>query len=162
MTENPRTSVEPLAALIGRWDIIGRSVGADHDNIHGDVQIEPILDGNVLQLQGTMRVDDTELQSLELVWPDPTGGFAAHVYSSSGEPLDYRWERHGPTLVHAGAGATYTGTISEDGSTITGSWQPDPGQPAHAGSAYDSTMVRRADGARPAPASPAPTRRRGR
>jgi hypothetical protein len=138
-------SVEQLAVLIGRWDIVGRSVGADHDNIRGEVEITPILDGGVLRLTGTMRVDDTELESLELVWPDPDGGFAAHVYSSSGQPLDYRWERHGTTLIHAGAGATYTGTISENGSTITGSWLPDPGQPAHPGSAYDSTMVRRAD-----------------
>ena len=138
-------SIDPLGVLIGRWDIVGRSADADHDNIRGYVEIEPILDGDVLQFTGTMRVNDATLESLELVWADPTGGFAAHVYSGPGAPLDYRWDRRGVTVTHAGAGATYTGTISEDGSTITGRWQPDPGQPAHAGSAYDSTMVRRTE-----------------
>ena len=45
-------------------------------------------------------------------------------------------------MTHAGSGATYSGTISEDGATITGGWQPDPGQPVEPGSAYDAVMRR--------------------
>jgi len=134
--------LEPLAFLIGSWEIVGRSDGVDHDNIRGRVAIRPILDGQVLELTGTMRVNDVEMESLELVWPDPAGGFAAHVYSSSGEPRPYRWDRAGTTVTHAGSGATYSGTISEDGATITGRWQPDPGQPVEPGSAYDAVMRR--------------------
>jgi len=48
----------------------------------------------------------------------------------------------GTTLTHSGAGATYTGTISEDGNTIAGGWRPDDGNEATDGSAYDVTMVR--------------------
>jgi hypothetical protein len=135
-------SMEPLSVLIGSWELVGRSIGADRDNIRGTSRVVPMLGGHVLQLTGTMRVDDVEVESLELVWPDPTGGFAAHVYSSSGEPLEYRWARHGDTLTHAGSGATYTGTISDDETTITGRWHPDPGQPAAPGSAYDAVMRR--------------------
>ena len=80
-------SIEPLAVLVGRWDIVGRSADADHDNISGYVEVEPILGGNILQLTGTMRVDEATVDSLELVWADPTGGFAAHVYSGPGSPL---------------------------------------------------------------------------
>ena len=135
-------SMEPLSVLIGSWEIVGRSAGAAHDNIRGATRVAPILGGHLLQLTGTMRVDDVEFDSLELVWPDPAGDFAAHVYSSTGEPLEYRWARAGDTLTHAGSGATYTGTISDDAATITGHWQPDPGQPATPGSAYDAVMRR--------------------
>ncbi|HWW44148.1 MAG TPA: DUF1579 domain-containing protein, partial [Acidimicrobiia bacterium] len=108
----------------------------------GTTRVGSILGGHLLQLTGTMRVDDVDIESLELVWPDPAGGFGAHVYSSSGEPLEYRWARDGSTLTHAGSGATYTGTISHDETTITGHWRPDAGQPATAGSAYDAVMRR--------------------
>jgi len=137
-------SIEPLNVLIGTWELTGRSTGADSDNISGTLTATPILDGGVLQLVGTMRVGDTELDSLELIWPDPdTGEFGAHVYSPAGPPIPYRWARPAPsTLVHAGLGATYTGTISDDGTTIVGAWVPDPGQPVHPGSAYDATMRR--------------------
>jgi len=133
--------LEPLAFLIGSWDIVGRSDGVDHDNIRGRVAIRPFLDGQVLQLTGTMRPNDGEMEDLEFVWPDPAGGLA-HVYSSRGEPLRSRWDRAGATVTHAGSGATDTGTISEDGATITGRWPPDPGQPVEPGSADDAVMRR--------------------
>jgi hypothetical protein len=134
--------MEPLLVLIGSWDIVGRSVGMEHDNIRGTTRVVPILGGHLLQLTGTMRVADAEIESLELVWPDPAGAFAAHVYWSNGEPLAYRWARDGGTLTHAGSGATDTGTISDDETTITGRWHPNPGQPATSGSAYDAVMRR--------------------
>jgi hypothetical protein len=137
-------SIEPLAVLVGTWEITGRSFDADVDNIFGTTTVTRILGGNVLQLTGTMRVGDTEFDNVELVWPDPaTGEFGAHVYSPVGPPLPYRWARPEPsTLVHAGLGATYTGTISDDGTVIAGRWEPDPGQPVHSGSSYDAVMRR--------------------
>jgi hypothetical protein len=39
-------------------------------------------------------------------------------------------------------GQTYTGTVSPDGATITGTWQPDPDRPDMADAAYDATMRR--------------------
>jgi len=134
--------MDPLDVLVGSWTIAGRSAGADHDNISGTTCVVPILGGHVLQLSGTMRVDDVEIGTLELVWPDTAGGYAAHVYSSDGPPLDYRWARDGATLTHTGSGATYTGTISADGAEIEGRWRPDPGQPATPSSAYDAVMRR--------------------
>jgi len=63
----------PLAVLIGRWEIVGRSLHAPDDNIHGHVTVEPIPGGQVLQRRGTMRVNATEVDSLELIWADPSG-----------------------------------------------------------------------------------------
>ena len=48
----------------------------------------------------------------------------------------------GKNVTHSGAGATYHGTVSEDGNTITGGWRPDEGEMPTEGSAYDMTMER--------------------
>jgi hypothetical protein len=135
-------SIDELDVLVGSWRLTGRSKDSDHDDIAGETHGRRILDGNLLELTGTIRVGSLELPSLELIWADPDGGFGAHAYGTSGAPLEYRWSRDGSTLIHAGLGATYTGTISPDGMTIEGGWRPDPGQPMHAGSHYDATMRR--------------------
>jgi hypothetical protein len=138
-------AIDRLDVLIGSWEVTGRSAGADHDDITGDLTVTPILDGRMLQLTGGMRHNDTKIRSVELIWHDEaTGGFPAHVYTGSGAPLDYRWDRDGDTLIHAGLGMTYTGTISADGTTIAGSWNPDPDRPDMAHAAYHATMRRTA------------------
>jgi hypothetical protein len=60
----------------------------------------------------------------------------------SGDVHSYEWDIQGNTLIHSGLGAKYTGTISEDGNTITGGWRPDEGTQATEGSAYDAIMIR--------------------
>jgi hypothetical protein len=138
-------TITELDVLVGSWEITGRTASADHDDITGDLVVTSLLDGQLLQLNGSMRVRGSQMHSVELIWRDETTpGFAAHVYSGSGAPLDYRWDRDGNTLIHAGLGMTYTGTVSADGATITGSWQPDPDRPDMAGAAYDATMRRTA------------------
>ena len=140
-------SIEPLSVLIGHWELTGRTAGSGTDDVTGTLTGTAILGGTVLHLAGTMRVGDFSVESLELVWPDgDTGEFAAHVYSPMSPPVPYRWARTGPsTLRHAGSGATYHGTISEDGRTITGAWEPDPGTRPEDAPPYTATM-RRVDG----------------
>jgi hypothetical protein len=136
-------TITDLDVLLGSWELTGRTSKADHDDITGDLTATRILNGQLLRLSGSMRVRDTEIHSLELIWPDEaTSDFAAHVYSGSGAPLNYRWSRDGDTLTHAGLGMTYTGTVSPDGATITGTWRPDPDRPDMADFAYDATMRR--------------------
>lgn len=136
-------TIAALDVLIGSWRIAGRSAAADHDDITGDLTATPILDGRMLQLVGSMRHAGTQITTLEVIWHDEsTEGFGAHVYPGSGAPLSYRWDRDGDTLIHAGLGMTYTGTISADGATITGAWQADADRPDMARAAYDATMYR--------------------
>ena len=137
-------SLGPLNVLIGRWELTGRTAGSAADDITGTLIATTILGGTVLHLAGTMRFGDHSLESLELVWPDgDTGEFAAHVYSRGSAPIPYRWARTGPaTLRHAGSGATYHGTISDDGLTITGAWAPDPGTRPEDAPPYEATMRR--------------------
>ena len=74
-------TIEPLHALLGTWELTGRSAGADADDIFGTMTGSLILDGTVLQMAGTMRFGDFETDSLELVWADPDSGGVrrAHV-----------------------------------------------------------------------------------
>ena len=102
----------------------------------------PILSRSVPKLTGTMRVDDIEIESVELVWPEPADGFSAHGYSSDGVPVDYHRKRDGTTLMHAGSRAAHGDTISDDRTTIDGRWRPDAGEPAVPGSAYDAIIRR--------------------
>ena len=138
------SGLEQLGKLVGSWNMSGRTLDSDTDNISGHVTIEWILGGSVLQLKGKMQIKGFEMESLELIWHDATANaFSAHAYTSmGGNPIQYRWDIQGNTLTHSGAGATYSGTISEDGNTITGGWRPDDGKEATDGSAYDVTMVR--------------------
>ena len=136
-------TIADLDILIGTWKITGRTANAERDDVNGDLTVTPLLGGQVLQLTGSIRVGDSQVQSLELIWhDDATAGFPAHVYSGSGAPLNYRWDRNGNTLTHAGLGMTYTGTVSPDGSSITGAWRADPDRPDMANAAYDATMRR--------------------
>ncbi|MBF6169860.1 DUF1579 domain-containing protein [Nocardia blacklockiae] len=135
--------ISDLEVLVGSWKLTGRTKKSEHDDVAGELTATRILNGQMLSLSGSMRIGGTEIHSLELIWPDDTGsGFAAHVYSGAGAPLDYRWRRDGDTLVHAGLGMTYTGTISPDGATIAGTWRPDPDRPDMADAEYDATMRR--------------------
>jgi hypothetical protein len=134
-----------LDILLGSWVITGRTLKSDQDDISGDLVVTPLLGGRMLQLAGGMSFGGTRTDSVELIWAeDDKPGYAAHVYSGTGAPLDYRWSRDGDTLIHAGFGMTYTGTISADGATIEGDWEPDPDRPDMAEAAYHATMRRSA------------------
>jgi hypothetical protein len=137
-------SIDALNVLVGTWELTGRSAHADHDDVSGDLDAaEAILDGAVLQMTGTTRVGSFEAHSLEVVWwDDEAEEFKAHVYSGHSAPLDYSWAIDGTTLVHRGLGATYTGTISDDGNTIVGAWKADPDHPELKEADYDATMRR--------------------
>jgi hypothetical protein len=120
----------------------GRTLGADADDISGTVTVKWVVDGDVLMLEGDQLVNDFRVRSLEVIWHDSaTNEFRSHVYGG-GAPLAYRWEIADGHFVHTGLGATYRGSLSEDGSTITGGWRPDPGSDATDESACDVTMRR--------------------
>jgi len=50
-----------LGTLVGTWNMSGRTLDSDTDNIHGQVTIEWILAGSVLQLKGGMQINDFEI-----------------------------------------------------------------------------------------------------
>jgi hypothetical protein len=65
------------------------------------------------------------------------------VYSNiSGDALSYEWDVQDNSVIHSGLGAKYTGILSEDGNTLTGSWRPDRATESTDGNAYDAVMTR--------------------
>jgi len=140
----PDPAMKRLDKLVGTWNLTGRTLDSDSDNIKGWVTIEWLPGGHFLQLRGETEVMDMKVQSLEIIRYDPsTKKFPSTVYANlGGEPLPYEWDVQGDTVIHSGAGATYTGTFSEDGRTLTGGWRPDAGSTESPGNAYDAVMIR--------------------
>jgi hypothetical protein len=136
-------TIKDLDVLVGNWHLTGRTDGADHDDITGELTATPALHGRMLLLEGSMQVGGQVIDSIELIWRDESRpGYQAHVHSGTGDPLIYRWDIDGDTLTHGGLGMTYTGTISADGSTITGRWVADPDRPDMTEANYSATMTR--------------------
>jgi len=138
------TKIEQLRPLVGTWAMTGRTLGAAADDISGTVRIDWSIDDSVLTLSGDQTIQDKHFRTLEVIWYDgATDALRSHVYLGGGaDPLDYRWNVDAGVFIHAGGGATYRGTLSDDGATLTGGWRPDPGTEATAESAYDVTMCR--------------------
>jgi hypothetical protein len=145
VSETPHAALRRLEPLIGTWEITGRTLDASADNIRGRVVIEWLLGGRFQQQRGEIEMPDLGLtvHSLEIIGYDQTtDSFPAQVYSNLGEgPAAYAWDVRGNIVRHWTKGSKYTGTLSEDGNTLTGGWRPDSG-PGEPGGAYDATMRR--------------------
>ncbi|HEY9205213.1 MAG TPA: DUF1579 family protein [Candidatus Methanoperedens sp.] len=140
----PNPALKIFEKLIGKWELKGRTPDSKEDNITGRTTFEWMPGGFFLKSEGEINFKGFVMRSLEIIGYDSKKKtFSASVYASmSGDVLSYKWDIRGNTLIHSGSGATYRGTISEDGNTITGGWRPNEGTPTTDGTAYDVVMVR--------------------
>jgi hypothetical protein len=145
----PDPALKRLEKLVGTWELKGRSLNSTEDNITGWTTFEWLPGGFFLKSVGEIAVNGTSVHALEIIAYDPERKtFPSSVYSSmSGTVLSYEWDVQGATVIHAGLGATYTGTFSEDGGMLSGGWRPDEGTESTDGTAYDAIMIR-VDGAK--------------
>jgi hypothetical protein len=134
-------SLKRLERLVGTWDIKGRTLDSDVDNITGRMTCEWLLSGFFLKQSGHITFKGLTMQSLEIISYDPTSQtFPANVYSDmSGVVLPYSWDVQGNTVTHWTETHKYTGTFSDDGQTLTGGWRPIDGR---GDVAYDAVMTR--------------------
>jgi len=140
----PHPALKRLERLVGTWKLTGRTFDSNVDNIRGKVAIEWLPGGFFLQLRGTIRMDNFEVQSLEIVGYDPASKtFSANVFSNvDGTPAIYYWNVKGGRVSHWTKGSKYTGTFSKDGQTLSGGWRPDKGGKQTEGTSYDAIMTR--------------------
>jgi hypothetical protein len=127
----PNPALRRLDRYVGTWDMTGRTLGSDVDNVKGQTTFEWLPGGFFLQQRFRADFAGYDIQSLEVIWYDPeTDTFPSTVYASmAGTPLPYRYEVDGNNLkiTAESLGATFRGTWSEDGTAFSGGWRPDPG-----------------------------------
>lgn len=140
----PNPALKKLDNLVGTWDIKGRTLDSKEDNISGWTTFEWMPGGFFLKSSGEINFKGFIIQSLEIIAYDPESQtFPSRVYSNmSGTVLPYEWDVQGNTVTHWLDVAKYTGTLSDDGNTLSGRWRPIEGNKSSDNVAYDAVMTR--------------------
>ena len=139
----PDPALKRLEKFVGTWDMKGRTVGSDVDNVSGRATFEWLPGGFFLQQRIVLSFMGLEIESLELVGYDAeTDAYSSTVFSNLAPmPLPYRWEVDEDTLTitvsYGPLDATFTGRWSEDGETFGGGWRPNPGADEIVNAPYD-------------------------
>jgi hypothetical protein len=147
MTDNPTTSADPQAQMpampppdpalrrfdrfIGTWEMRGRTLGFDVDNVVGTVSYAWLPGGFFLEQRTKIDFTGFVVEGVEIIRYDPdTDTFPSTVYASVvGTPLPYRWKLDGDdvTITAEALHSTFRGRWSDDGERFSGSWRGDPG-----------------------------------
>ena len=137
----PHPALKLLERFVSSWDMKGRTVGSDVDNVQGRTSFEWLLGGFFLQQHITLDFAGFKVEGLEIIGYDPASGtYPSTVYPNmAGMPLPYRWEIDGDnlTITTDVLGATFHGKWSADGKTFSGGWRPMPGREGPGNIAYD-------------------------
>jgi hypothetical protein len=147
----PDPALKKLDRFVGTWNLKGHTLDSDGYNVDGQITFEWLPGGFFLKQSGVINFMGLPLQFLEVIGYDPaTQTFPSTVYSNvSVEALPYRYTVEGRDVkirTEFGGGATYTGTFSEDGNSMSGGWRPDEGTAGPGNVAYDLTGTRAAEG----------------
>jgi Protein of unknown function (DUF1579) len=137
----PDPALKLLDRFVGTWDMHGRTVGSDVDNVGGRTTFAWLPGGFFLQQRIELDFGGMSIQGLEVIGYDPaTGTFPSTVFPSmAGMPIPYRWEINGDelTITTDLLGAIFHGRWSDDGETFSGGWRPMPGREGPGNIAYD-------------------------
>jgi hypothetical protein len=145
----PDPALRKLDRYVGTWDMTGRTIGSDTDNVKGRTTFEWLPGGFFLQQRISLDFAGYQIEGLEIIGYDPASGrFPSTVYSNMvGTPLPYWYEVEGDKLkIRTDAlGATFEGQWGEDGKKFSGGWRPDPGREGAGNIAYDIWGTRAKD-----------------
>ena len=147
----PDPALKRLDRLVGTWDMTGRTLDSEVDNVHGRTTFSWLPGGFFLEQRVQIDFIGTKIEALELIGYDPeTNTFPSTVYSGfSPVPLPYRWEVEGDTLKisvsYGPLDATFQGTFSEGGEVFGGGWRPNPGADETINVPYDISARRTAN-----------------
>ena len=139
----PDPALKRLERFVGTWDMQGRTLGSDVDNVSGRTTFQWLPGGFFLQQRATLDFTGLHIESLELIGYDPEmNTFPSTVFSNlAPTPLPYRWEVGEDTLriivSYGPLDATFTGRWSQDGESFGGGWRPNPGADETVNAPYD-------------------------
>lgn len=144
-TSKPHPALQRLNVLIGTWDMKGHTLNSKEDNITGWNTFEWLPGGFFLKSTGEINFKGAIIQSTEIIGYDPaTDTFPSKVYSNmDGNILPYSWNVQGNIVTHSDPTSQYTGTLSEDGKTLTGGWRANTGEEQSEENSYDAVMWRK-------------------
>jgi len=127
----PDPALRRLDRFVGTWEMKGRTLDSDVDNVTARTTFEWLPGGHFLTQRFAAVFMGMDIQSLEIIGYDPTTGtFPSTVYANMAPvPLPYRWQIDGDelTIKAEALGATFRGRWNEDGTVFSGGWRPDPG-----------------------------------
>jgi hypothetical protein len=140
----PNSALKRLEKLVGTWELVGRTLDSQEDNISGWATFEWMAGGFFLKSSGEINFKGLIIQSVEIIAYDAASEtFPSNVYSNmSGTVLPYQWNVQGNNVTHWMESAKYSGTLSEDGNTLSGGWRPVDGKQSSENGAYDAVMTR--------------------
>jgi hypothetical protein len=138
----PHPALRRLDRFVGTWEVRGRTLDVEDDNVSGRLAFEWLPGGFFLQQRVALNFMGFDIAGLEVIGYDPaTGRFPSTVFASMvGVPIPYEWNVQGDRVkirTELAGGATFTGTWAEDGSSMSGGWRPDPGKEGPGNIAYD-------------------------
>ena len=137
----PDPALKKLDRYVGTWDMTGRTIGSDTDNVKGRTTFRWLPGGFFLEQRISLDFSGYQVEGLEIIGYDAaTGRFPSTVYSNMvGIPLAYWYEVEGDKLKIRTdeLAATFEGQWSKDGQKFSGGWRPDPGKEGPGNVAYD-------------------------
>jgi hypothetical protein len=141
----PDPELKRLERFVGTWNMKGRTLDSDKDNVTGQATFEWLPGGFFLQQRIDLNFAGFEIKGLEIIGHDPERGvFPSTVFSNMvGIPLPYVYDIQGDDVTirtEFGGGATYKGKFGEDGKSFSGGWRPDKEAPGNV--AYDLSGTR--------------------
>jgi hypothetical protein len=141
----PDPALKTLEKLIGIWDLRGRTLGSNEDNIFGWSDFEWMPGGLFMKISGEIEYMGFKIESLEIIAYDPENrSFPSKVYSNISNSIDqYYWDIQGDKVLHWMESSKYSGTFSKDGNTLSGGWRPINGIEGPDNTSFDAVMTRR-------------------
>ena len=137
----PDPALKKLDRFVGTWEVTGRTLGADENDVSGRLTFEWLPGGFFLQQRVQIDFQGMDIRGTEIIGFDPaTGRFPSTVYSNLvGVPIPYEYDVQGDDVTirtELAGGATFRGRWGA-GDTMSGGWRPDPGKEGPGIVAYD-------------------------
>ena len=122
MTEPTKPAA--LAPFIGTWQTTGATRASAGESSHRIEAVDTYewMEGGYFILHRIESKKPTAFTGLEVIGADAGGGYFLHHYDSNGARIVSKGEIAGREWRVVAKTERFTGTISEDGQTISGSW----------------------------------------